>query len=101
LPEDPDDWDEGAEDRSGDDGAEDRSGADGAGAGADIVLRLSKPRALDSRAWDELSEPPNAPPPNELETPPEEPPNPENECEMGGGELVGMGALPADGGAPP
>jgi hypothetical protein len=71
LPGEPD----GGEDRSGGDGGEDRSGADGAGAGAadrpddegeeagaDAVLRLSEPRTLDSRAWEELSEPPNAPP---------------------------------------
>ncbi|MGA2556244.1 MAG: hypothetical protein ABSG04_08215 [Verrucomicrobiota bacterium] len=38
--------------------------AAGAGAGADIVLRLSTPRTLDCRASAELSEPPNAPPPD-------------------------------------
>ncbi len=56
----PEDWD-GCDCWGGGDGR-----AAGAGAGADIVLRLSTPRTLDCRASDELSEPPNALPPDVL-----------------------------------
>ena len=93
----PDDGDGREEDAA--DGAKDREDDEDAEDGVDIVLRLSKPRALDWRASEELSEPPNAPPPAAL--PPDEALAPGAGLETVGEELmplerfchVGEGAL--------